>query len=258
MFDSAVDAVNRLFDTRTAEERLDAIQKNLERALREHEAAEHAEFEAQRRRVHRSLNRCFDLCEEALIFTSDDCRRIVKKVSSRPQGRGQVTGDEASELLVTAPSDGNVIGVNEERRSVTVVLTTGEEDRVGDVVHASGVVLDNYRGNSVVLANHDSEGSFPIGSATDPETGECTVRYDRRNDRLTAELFIAKGYDLAETAWNLLRQGVLKAVSIGFRPLEEPRHLRSGGMEFPRWELLEISLVSIPCNASALVYADAV
>jgi HK97 family phage major capsid protein len=53
---------------------------------------------------------------------------------------------------------------------------------------------------------------------------------------------------------SLIEQGVLKAVSVGFRPIEtEP--LGNGGVRFKKHELLETSVVSVPANPSALAVA---
>ena len=50
---------------------------------------------------------------------------------------------------------------------------------------------------------------------------------------------------------NAWEQGLLRAASIGFRPLESSPNGR-GGLSFTRWELLEWSLVAVPANAEAV------
>jgi phage head maturation protease len=65
--------------------------------------------------------------------------------------------------------------------------------------------------------------------------------------------FAPKGVsEIADETCALAKAGVLNAVSIGFRPLKsEP--LRTGGQKFTKWELLELSIVSVPANPSALI-----
>jgi hypothetical protein len=46
-------------------------------------------------------------------------------------------------------------------------------------------------------------------------------------------------------------EGLLRAASIGFTPMEWKEN-ELGGKDFTKWSLLEISLVPIPANASAL------
>jgi hypothetical protein len=54
----------------------------------------------------------------------------------------------------------------------------------------------------------------------------------------------------------LAKAGILNAVSVGFKPIKsEP--IRGGGERFLEWELFELSLVAIPCDANALVVARA-
>ena len=58
-----------------------------------------------------------------------------------------------------------------------------------------------------------------------------------------------KGDDFAGRVKNVFEQGML-AASIGFRPTEsEP--IKTGGVRFTSWELLEFSLVPVPANPDA-------
>jgi phage head maturation protease len=57
---------------------------------------------------------------------------------------------------------------------------------------------------------------------------------------------------MADEYCALAKSGVIKAVSVGFIPIvREP--LRDGSFRFTKWELLELSLVSVPANPNALV-----
>jgi hypothetical protein len=52
----------------------------------------------------------------------------------------------------------------------------------------------------------------------------------------------------------LAKAGILGAVSVGFRPLKsEP--IRGGDERFTLFELLELSVVTVPCDSDALVIA---
>jgi hypothetical protein len=66
-------------------------------------------------------------------------------------------------------------------------------------------------------------------------------------------LFAPEGVsELADEYCRLAKAGIIRAVSVGFIPVEyEPR--RGGGYLFKRWDLLELSLVSVPANPNALV-----
>lgn len=65
--------------------------------------------------------------------------------------------------------------------------------------------------------------------------------------------FAAEGASPKADEWcALVKGGVVNAVSIGFNPTKaEP--IIGGGWRFLEWELLEVSLVTVPANSSALV-----
>src|SRR5690606_6083507 len=57
---------------------------------------------------------------------------------------------------------------------------------------------------------------------------------------------------LCDDAWAMVRTGLRAATSIGFRPIEaEP--MRDGSVRFKAWEILELSLVSVPCAPGATI-----
>ncbi len=63
---------------------------------------------------------------------------------------------------------------------------------------------------------------------------------------------IAEGFADADTAWRMIQAGLVTALSIGFRPIERKRN-SSGGITFTRIDLFELSLVTIPMNADAVI-----
>lgn len=142
-------------------------------------------------------------------------------------------------------SDSPILERDDERRIFRCVVSESVEDRTGDVVEASGIRWDAYMRNPVVLAHHRDD-ALPVGKV-------LQLHYDPAHDRVEALVEIAKGMTAADEVWSLIEGGYLSAVSIGFRPLAEPVHLRSGGFHYPEIELLELSVVSVPALASALI-----
>ncbi len=127
-------------------------------------------------------------------------------------------------------------------REIHVIASTETRDRVGDIMLASGCNLSNYARNPIVLAQHDPD--HPIGTAKASVIG----------NRLQAIIeFAPEGASRkADEYCALAKSGVISACSIGYEPLEtEP--IRGGGFLVKAWELLELSLVSVPCNAEALI-----
>lgn len=126
------------------------------------------------------------------------------------------------------------------------VLSDETVDREGDVIKADGWDLQNFRKNPIALFGHN--GGFPIGVWEN-------VRVE--GNKLLGRLrFAAEGTsDRIDELRRLVEQGILKTVSVGFRPSEmEPRE-DGRGFTFTRQELLETSLVSVPANPAALALA---
>jgi HK97 family phage prohead protease len=131
-------------------------------------------------------------------------------------------------------------------RQVKVVANSGLPDRVGDVLVASGCDLRNYRKNPVVLWQHDP--ARPVGNASVYVAG----------DQLHAVItFAPAGASRdADEACALMKNGVVGAVSVGFKPISsEPIRGGLGGLKYTAWELCELSCVSVPCDPDALVIA---
>lgn len=128
----------------------------------------------------------------------------------------------------------------------TFVLTTQSPDRVGDIVMLDGLNLKNFKENPVALVHHNS-GDFPVG---------VWKNIRKQGDALLADLVLAaKGTSrVADLARALIEQGILRAVSIGFR-VSKAEPIQPRGMKFFESELLEASLVSVPMNPRAVMVA---
>jgi HK97 family phage prohead protease/HK97 family phage major capsid protein len=125
------------------------------------------------------------------------------------------------------------------------VLSDDTLDRYGDIVEPSGWDLKWFKKNPIALFGHSA--SFPIGRWEDirVEGGKLMARLE----------FAAKGTSARiDELTSLVEQGILRAVSVGFRPLEYDQ-LKNGGVKYTKQELLETSLVSVPANPSALAVA---
>lgn len=125
-------------------------------------------------------------------------------------------------------------------RRILAVASTQDVDRTGDVILASGWRLDAYRKNPVVLWQHRHD-SLPIGRA---------VQVAVAGRQLLTDIELANT-SFAKTVQSLVRNGFLRALSVGFLPLDWV-FADDGGVVVRSAELLEISLVNVPANAFAL------
>lgn len=146
-----------------------------------------------------------------------------------------------------------VKSIDEETRQATFVISTDEKDRMGEVVEQSWD-LENYKKNPIVLFGHDpSKPGYVLGKATE-------IVADKDGDKnvtLGTVQFAEEGTSQdADTVWKLVKQGILRTVSVGFIPHtfkkldgdEETDVLADN-------ELLEFSIVPIPANPSAVALA---
>jgi len=127
-------------------------------------------------------------------------------------------------------------------RQIYVVASDATPDRVGDVMVPEGCQLDSFRKNPIVLFDHDH--AKPVGRA------DVSVANYRVMALIT---FAADGVSaIADEVCRLAKAGILNAVSVGFGPIKrEP--IKGGGWRHIEWDLMELSIVTVPANPSALV-----
>lgn len=125
------------------------------------------------------------------------------------------------------------------------VLSDGSMDRHGTRINPRGWDLTAFKRNPIALFGHS--GDFPIGRWED-------VRVD--GDKLVGRLVLAARGTSAriDELISLVEQGILRAVSVGFRVLESGTAGKSA-YDFERQALLEASVVSVPSNTNALAMA---
>lgn len=117
--------------------------------------------------------------------------------------------------------------------------STIDIDRGGDVVPASvwEEGMKNYLKNPIILAQHDHDD--PIGRMT-----------EHRVD--TKGLWVKARISAAAEVFNLIKDEVLTAFSIGFRVLDAEYNAAAEVFLITKLELVEISVVSVPMNQNTL------
>lgn len=130
--------------------------------------------------------------------------------------------------------------VNDEQRVLTGIATTPETDRVGDVVESKGA---QFKLPLPLLYQHNSK--QPIGHVTQAKA---------TNDGIEITARVAKDVpvEFIEEAWQLIKAGLVRGLSIGFSPIEYS-FMKEGGIHFTKVEIYEVSAVTIPANASASI-----
>lgn len=148
-----------------------------------------------------------------------------------------------------------VKSIDEEKRQATFVISTDEIDRMYEIVEQSWE-LENYKKNPIVLFGHDqSKPGYVVGCATE-------IHSDKEGDKnitIGTVQFAEEGTSSdADTVWKLVKQGILRTVSVGFIPHTFKALKNEDGSEttvLADNELLEFSIVPIPANPSAVALA---
>lgn len=130
-------------------------------------------------------------------------------------------------------------------RQIRVVVSTNAIDREGDQIVQAGIDLSNYLKNPVVLFNHDYDQPIAKCESIGVVNGQLEALVQFPPEGASPR---------SDEIYNLIKAGVLNAVSIGFMVAEqEPVEGSKFGRRFMRTECLEFSVVSVPCNPEALI-----
>lgn len=137
-----------------------------------------------------------------------------------------------------------------ETREASFVASTAAVDAHGEIVEQDWD-LSRFRSNPVVLYAHQSR-DLPIGKCTRCEVVngrlECTIKFAS-----------ASASPLAAQVYELVKEGTLRAVSVGFIPGDARLETRAGRdvVVLSKNVLHEISIVPIPSNPEAIAMTRA-
>ena len=134
--------------------------------------------------------------------------------------------------------------VDEEAREITGIASTPGTDRMGDVVEPDGA---QFQLPVALLWQHDH--SQPIGQVIAAKVTEAGIEIRAKLAKLNAPSQLAARL---EEAWQSIKSGLVRGLSIGFRPIEYS-FIDDGGVRFTKWEWYELSAVTIPANADASI-----
>jgi HK97 family phage prohead protease len=124
------------------------------------------------------------------------------------------------------------------QRRLRGFASTDDLDRQGDVVVPSG---GRWTLPVSLLWQHMHH--MPIGWVRSIEV---------RGAGLWIEAEVAQGFGQADEAWRMVEANLVTGYSLGFLPIaSEP--LRGGGRRFTDWELLEVSVATVPANPFAKI-----
>lgn len=138
--------------------------------------------------------------------------------------------------------------VDQAKRQIDFVISTASLDRDNDTINVNGWELRNYVKNPVVLFAHNNR-DLPVGTS-------IRTYIDQSSLHSTCQFVDRDLYPFGDMVYRFYLAGVLKATSVGYKPLEwSYAEDRKYGVNFQRQELLEYSCCAVPSNPDALIEA---
>lgn len=167
--------------------------------------------------------------------------------------------DDASAVLIDVPLSSPTVDEG-EMAIHNVVISTPASDRVSDILIPSGIVLDTYKGNPVVLWDHgfsaEDGGSMPIAMSEDKQ-GNLAVTFDEQ--AVTASAYFHGKTALSSQVFSLVATKAIRAASVRPEPIISELIVDAEsdqlGILMQQWGLAEWSFVAVGCNQEALVKA---
>jgi phage head maturation protease len=172
-------------------------------------------------------------------------------------GKGYLVRSAATELrLATKARDFDAKAYDEKSKLYLGGTANAREvDRMNEIVEPAGLIDGAYRKNPILLRQHCHD--HPVGVVTMLKPEQDGLKFEAWcGDPASGPLTPMQ----AETR-SLIAQRILRAVSIGFIPhkIRAPAYDERGDLVDPpvieQWEMLELSVVSVPCNAGAIFEA---
>ncbi len=151
----------------------------------------------------------------------------------------------------------------EDTRTITFIASTSSVDRHGTVLNQENWNLKNFNNNPIIGYQHNVYGGSESPNPDD-QLGTAKAYFEtvQKGDGSEQQLLVDITFEpeainpLAEKIFRKVLHGSLRAVSVGFVPLENEAgrmgENRDGNFHYFGQELLEVSVVNIPSNPDAL------
>lgn len=131
------------------------------------------------------------------------------------------------------------------RRIFTGTATTPTADRAGDIVVPEGA---EFTLPIPLCWMHDS--ADPVGWVTSAKVTKTGIDIEAEIASVAEPASLAERLD---TAWAMLKNKLVRGLSIGFKPLESARIGDTYSYRFMKWLWLELSPVTIPMNGDCSI-----
>ena len=216
--------------------------------------------------IHTSPNQqMIDRYEEAgasFYLLDTDLETCLERSVNRPAGTDKIIEDwfdsypslpnvtlvNSSENKMTkAYSVITVKSINEDndKRIIKGIASTPSPDRDNDVMEMSGV---KFALPIPLLWQHNH--NQPIGEVTDATVTDDGIEITASIAKIEEDGNLKNRID---EAWQSIKSGLVKCLSIGFRTLEYNYIKETYGLHIKEWEWYELSAVTVPANPDAVI-----
>lgn len=134
--------------------------------------------------------------------------------------------------------------VSEDARTIEGIATTPSTDRMGDVIEPMGA---EFAAELPLLWQHNHD--EPVGHVRFGKATPQGIPFTAKIAKIAEEGELKA---LLDKAWQSVKARLVRAVSIGFRPIEYAL-MEGGGVRFLKTEILELSLVTVPANQDCTI-----
>lgn len=141
----------------------------------------------------------------------------------------------------------------DQKLEIAGVANANVIDRMDERLEPAGCDTGHFIKNNILLADHMYYSDFAIGLVTDMVAKDSGVEFQAHIGDPSAAPLTERQRNIR----SLVAQKILKTVSVGFIPhkIRAPEFDGNGHIVEPAvillWEMLELSIVAIPCNPGA-------
>lgn len=139
-----------------------------------------------------------------------------------------------------------VKALDDNTRVIRGIATTPTVDRVGDIIEPMGVKFTNPL--PFLWQHHHDK---PVGTCEFGQPSANGIPFTATIAHPDTVASVTLKERLQE-AWDSVKTGLVRAVSVGFRPIEWT-FMEAGGIHYVETEVFELSAVTIPANADAII-----
>lgn len=137
------------------------------------------------------------------------------------------------------------IADTDDERIITGIATTPSTDRDDDILEPLGA---KFALPIPLLWQHNH--NQPIGEVIQATVTEKGIEIVAKLVKIDEK---GKLKDRLDEAWQSIKSGLVKCLSVGFK-IKEYNYLESSwGLHIKEWEFYELSVVTVPANADAVI-----